>query len=107
MPHHGHYSGRKGIAYYGAWVSQDYQNTGLTDWQVMCGNSAGLLFRGKERVNIGQNPAAKFDGDFHLFINEGFVEEGSQFGVMEIIVWGRELSEGEMWTINAKLSGPQ
>ena len=75
MPHHGHYSGRKGIAYYGAWVSQDYQNTGLTDWQVMCGNSAGLLFRGKERVNIGQNPAAKFDGDFHLFINEGFVEE--------------------------------
>ncbi|CAE7320390.1 unnamed protein product [Symbiodinium sp. CCMP2592] len=109
--YHGHYAGGKGVAYYGTWVSHDYQHTGLTDWQVMCGNSAGVLFRGKDRVNIGQNPAAKFDGDFHLFINEGFVEEASRFGVMEIIVWGRELSEEEMWTsmeyLNAKLSGPQ
>ena len=109
--YHGHYAGGKGVAYYGAWVSMDYQRTGLTDWLVMCGNSAGVLLRGKERVNIGQHAAAKSDADFHVYINEGFVEEASRFGVMEIIVWGRELSEDEMWRsmeyLNAKLSGPQ
>ena len=108
---HGHYGGGRGCAYYSEWVNHDCQHTALTDWLVMCGNSAGVVFRGKERKNVGQPTAVKLQEDFHLYINEGFVEEVSDFGVMEVIVWNRALSEDEMWTsmeyLNWKLSGPE
>ena len=50
-------------------------------------------------------------GDAHLYINEGCHSgEKSDFGVMEVIVWNRALSEDEMWTsmeyLNAKLGPP-
>ena len=53
----------------------------------------------------------KSNGDAHLYINDGHYTESSDFGVMEVIVWNRALSDGEMWTsmkyLNAKLSGPE
>ena len=108
---HGHWMGRVGVTYYNTWVNHDGQHTGLTDWLVMCGNSAGVVFRGQERKNIGQDAAVKSNGDFHLFINEGELQEVSDFGVMEVIVWNRALSEHEMWTsmkyLNSKLSGSE
>ena len=46
-----------------------------------------------------------------MYINDGHFAESSDFGVMEVIVWSRALSEEEMWTsmeyLNWKLSGPE
>ncbi|CAE7301276.1 unnamed protein product [Symbiodinium sp. CCMP2592] len=95
---HGHWHGKVGVTHYNWWVNQEGQHTGLTDWLVLCGNSAGVVFRGQERKNLGQHTGVKAKGDAHLYINEGHTAESSDFGVMEVIVWNRALSEDEMWT---------
>ena len=102
---HGHWGERVGVAYYGGWVV-DQDESSVTDWLVMCGNSAGVAYKGKERKNIGRNGVVKTGGDVHLYINNGF-EEFSDFAVMELIVWSRALSDDEMWStmvyLNSKL----
>ena len=106
---HGHWAGKVGVTYYNTWVHSEGQHTGLTDWLVMCGNSAGVVLRGQEKKNVGHHAAVKSNGDAHLYINNGHFMESSDFGVMEVIVWNRALSEDEMWTsmeyLNSKLSG--
>ena len=110
---HGHWGGAVGVAFYGDWVYQHGWGKPQTDWLVMCGNSAGAIFRGQEKRNIGEGAekVVKSNGDAHLYINDGHYTESSDFGVMEVIVWNRALSDGEMWTsmkyLNAKLSGPE
>ena len=89
---HGHWHQKAGLAYYNAWVT-DHQGSGDTDWLVMCGNSQGVVFAGEERKNIGTRKAAVHQ-EFHLYINKN---EVSDFGVMEVIVWDRALSQDEMW----------
>ncbi|CAE7451379.1 pol [Symbiodinium sp. CCMP2456] len=105
---HGHWAGKVGVTYYNTWVNEEGQLTGLTDWLVLCGNSAGVVFRGKERRNIAQRAPVMSDPDAHLYINDGHFTESSDFGVMEVIVWNRALSDEEMWTsmeyLNWKLS---
>ena len=105
---HGHWGGKVGVTYYNTWVNEDGQLTGLTDWLVLCGNSAGVVFRGRERKNLGQHAPVKSSPDAHLYVNDGHFMESSDFGVMEVIVWNRALSEEEMWTsmeyLNWKLS---
>ena len=105
---HGHWGGKVGVTHYNTWVNEEGQLTGLTDWLVLCGNSAGVVFRGQERKNLGQHTPVKSSPDAHLYINDGHFTESSDFGVMEVIVWNRALSEDEMWTsmeyLNAKLS---
>ena len=93
---HGHWGGRVGVAHYSPWQVSDSSGS-LTDWLVMCGNSEGAVFRGRERRNVGQHPAHKTNFDFHVYINEGYTGEVSEFGVMEVIVWNRALTEDEMW----------
>ena len=108
---HGHWHGKVGVTHYNTWVNEEGQLTGLTDWLVLCGNSAGVVFRGQERKNLGQHTPVKSSPDAHLYINDGHFTESSDFGVMEVIVWNRALSEDEMWTsmeyLNGKLSGPE
>ena len=70
-----------GVTYYGTWVNSQGQQGGLTDWLVMCGNSAGVVLRGQERKNIAGHVAVKSSGDVHLFINEGVLQKVSDFGV--------------------------
>ena len=69
-----------------------------TDWLVMCGNNKGVVFVGKDGKNIAPGHGPQLNADFHLYINEGFANEASDFGVMEVITWNRALSEDEMWT---------
>ena len=100
---HGHWHQRTPLAYYNNWVTP-HVGPALTDWLVMCGNSQGVVFAGTERKNIGERKAAVHQ-EFHLYINEGFTSELSDFGVMEVIVWDRALSEDEMWKSMEYLSG--
>ena len=93
---HGHWAGRVGVAHYQTWQVSDSSGS-QTDWLVMCGNSQGAVFRGREKRNVGQHPAHKMDFDFHVYINEGFTGEVSEFGVMEVIVWDGALPEDDMW----------
>ncbi|CAE7196704.1 unnamed protein product [Symbiodinium sp. CCMP2592] len=103
---HGHHYGKAGVAYYKSWVtSQD--RAASTDWIVLCGNNRRLVFLGEDSTNIAIHPGVLHDRDFNLYINEGFVYETSDFGVMEVITWNRALDEDEMWRsmeyLNAKL----
>jgi len=110
---HGHWNGLVGVAHYNTWVNMDGLTSGRTDWLVMCGNSEGVILRGQEKknLNVNNNVPVKSTGDVHLYINDGHFAESSDFGVMEVIVWSRALSEEEMWTsmeyLNWKLSGPE
>ncbi|CAE7341694.1 unnamed protein product [Symbiodinium sp. CCMP2456] len=103
---HGHWAERVGVAYYGGWVVEAGVSS-KTDWLVMCGNSEGVVYRGKENRNIGHNGEVKTNPDVHLYINKGFDAEVSDFAVMEVIVWNRALSGDEMWStmlyLNSKL----
>ena len=75
----------------------------------MCGSRAGVVFKGQARQNIATRQGA-VHADFHLFVNEG-VHELSDFGVMEVIVWNRALTEDEMWAsmeyLNWKIQAPE
>ena len=94
---HGHWSRQSGVAYYHGWVTP-HQSPSSTDWLVMCGNNKGVVFVGKDGKNIATGHGPQLNADFHLYINEGFANEASDFGVMEVITWNRALSEDEMWT---------
>ncbi|CAE7226203.1 unnamed protein product, partial [Symbiodinium pilosum] len=91
---HGHWAHRAGVAHYGTWVTS-HEGPASEDWIALCGNRAGLVFRGREKISNGRQPGAA--SDFHLYINEGR-HEFSDFGVMEVIVWDRLLTEDEMLT---------
>ena len=103
---HGHWQDRAGLAHYRTWVTP-HDVASSTDWLVMCGNNKKVVFAGNERKNIATQEGVLHDTDFNLYINEGFEQEFSDFGVMEIITWNRALSEDEMWTsmeyLNSKL----
>ena len=94
---HGHWSRQTGVAYYSSWVTP-HENPSNTNWLVMCGNNKGVVFVGKDARNIAVHHGHPHGEDFHLYINEGFANEASDFGVMEVITWNRALSEDEMWT---------
>ncbi|CAE7239452.1 unnamed protein product [Symbiodinium sp. CCMP2592] len=106
---HGHWHDRAGLAHYKTWVTS-YDVPSSTDWLVMCGNNKQVVMAGNERRNIATGQSALHSADFNLYINEGFEQEFSDFGVMEIITWNRALSEDEMWTsmeyLNSKLQAP-
>ena len=94
---HGHHHHRTGVAHYNAWVTP-WDVPSNTDWLVMCGNNKGVVYVGNERRNIAVRHGVLHNADFNLYINEGFANEASDFGVMEVITWNRALSEDEMWT---------
>ena len=94
---HGHHGHRTGVAHYSTWVTP-YEVPSSTDWLVMCGNNKGVVYVGNERRNIAIRHGVLHSEDFHLYINEGFTNEASDFAVMEVITWNRALSEDEMWT---------
>ena len=94
---HGHWSRQTGVAYYSSWVTP-HESPSNTNWLVMCGNNKGVVYVGNEQRNIAKGDGVLHSEDFHLYINEGFANEASDFGVMEVITWNRALSEDEMWT---------
>ena len=95
---HGHHGQRVGVAHYNTWVTPYEVSTRNTDWLVMCGNNKGVVYVGNERRNIAICLGHLHNADFHLYINEGFTGEASDFAVMEVITWNRALSDYEMWT---------
>ena len=94
---HGHHGQRTGVAHYNTWVTR-WDVPSNTDWLVMCGNNKGVVYVGNDQRNIAVRHGHPHGEDFHLYINEGFANEASDFGVMEVITWNRALSEDEMWT---------
>jgi len=95
---HGHWGGQTGVAHYNSWVTHHARSPRSTDWIVMCGNNKGVVYVGKDAKNIAVRHGHLHNADFHLYINEGFTNEASDFAVMEVITWNRALSEDEMWT---------
>ena len=96
---HGHWQGKVGVAFYSTWVTSEEEIAPeqREDWLVMCGNSNGVVYRGREKKNVGHHAAVKTSGNVDLYVNEGH-QEFSDFGVMEVITWKRPLSDDEMWT---------
>ncbi|CAE7273024.1 unnamed protein product, partial [Symbiodinium pilosum] len=92
---HGHWEGHTGVAHYGTWVTS-LQGSASEDWIPLCGNRAGLVFWGLQKVSNGKQGVAA--PDVHLYINDGGINELSDLGVMEVIVWDRLLTEDEMLT---------
>jgi len=97
---HGHHHKRVGLAHYSTWVTAHPHppEVGDTEWVVMCGNREGLVMSGLDRTDKGKHPGVKYHKNFNLYINEGYLNEVSDWGVMEVITWNRPLTEEEMWT---------
>lgn len=98
---HGHHASRAGIAYSSKWVTNE--NVAITDpterqkWLVMCFSRAGIVMRGTERKNIAAQEGGTYHKNFNVYINEGYLNEVSDFGAMELITWRRSLTEPELW----------
>ncbi len=101
---HGHWSNKRGVAYYGqnaaAWVTDQYQVSASPagDWLVMCGKNPGtapnnILRHGEPR---GIKDTA-FEANWTLTINTGLVGgEYSDWAVAHAIVWDKALTDAEM-----------
>ena len=95
---HGHWSGKAGVAHYSKWVTKHNAETSDEDWVVMCGsNGAQRVYSGMANsTNIATAVGKQLTKDEPLYINKGFNDEVSEFGVMEVITWDRALSDEEM-----------
>ena len=100
---HGHFGGYAGVAFYvdgwktykhGANVSPN------TNWAVFCGTNAGSQLKLANGVSVGT--AHGGTGDASLWVNGGQYlnypgNEKSDFAIAEVVVWGRGLTEDEMY----------
>ena len=95
---HGHWSGKAGVAFYNTWVTKNDILYNSDDWLVMCGtNGAQRVYSGMANsTNIATAVGKQLTKDEPLYINHGYSNENSDFGVMEVITWDRALSEEEM-----------
>ena len=95
---HGHWSGKAGVAYYNKWVTKNDMDYCDEDWVVLCGtNGAQRVYSGMANsTNIATAVGKQLTKDEPLYINHGYSNENSDFGVMEVITWDRALSEEEM-----------
>ena len=103
---HGHWMGRRGVAYYDAWMTPYGRSVGgsVTDWLVMCGTNGAA-----RQLVDGENVAEKSvirgggsgGGDKGLGVNYAprggqYSNERSRWAVAELLVWKRVLSIMEM-----------
>ena len=95
---HGHWSGKAGVAYYNKWVTKTDMDYSDTDWVVLCGtNRAQRVYSGMANsTNIATAVGKELTKDEPLYINHGYSDENSEFGVMEVITWDRALSDEEI-----------
>ena len=95
---HGHYSARRGVAYYEGWMSQRTVGV-VSDWNVMCGTNRGRRLY-VDDINMAQGDLNGGSSDKYLGINYAkdacCSHEKSDWAVAEIMTWSRSLSEDEM-----------
>ena len=100
---HGHWSSRTGVAHYQTW-NTPHSGPNNKEWLVYCGTSGKRVMNGAGK-NIANNKANDLTRDYNLVVNTP--GERSEFGVMEVIVWNKHLSEDDMEKVveylNAKL----
>ena len=103
---HGHWLGKRGIAYYDGLVTPDTTSQGsLMDWLVMCGkNAASQAFTVDGQLG---ETGTTTGGNKQLTINRGFVgSNGSQYSdwaVAEVVIWDRHLNSEEMLAVDRHL----
>ena len=95
---HGHWSGKVGVAYYNKWVTKNDIKSNTAEWLVLCGtNGAQRVYSGTANsTNIATAVGKELTKDEPLYINHGYSDEASEFGVMEVITWDRALSDEEI-----------
>ena len=103
---HGHWNGRRGVAYY----NQNYDLSSAsskgtaTDWLVMCGKNDASPALSVDGVLVEDSIANRGSGDHQLSINNGSPEY-SDWAVAEILVWDRHLASEEMLEADRYLRG--
>jgi hypothetical protein len=108
---HGHYGGYVGVAEYGYTLMSDWRNKSLafdTDWLIFCGQNAApwRFFANGQSVGIvdseppmrtesrlGVNHCEYWNGWYCDYLN-------TDFGIMEIAIWNRTLSQDEILTMH-------
>lgn len=110
---HGHWSGGAGQMYARAWlVGTGAVNSGkipLTDWLYMCtaigsATSYTVLVNGYANyTTLGQTIVTPYQDGGAININVGdSTTEFSTFGVTELIMWNRTLSDSELFQVRLK-----
>ena len=106
---HGHFNGRRGVAYYESWMTQSSTSVGtLTNWLVMCGKDsspfpANILVDGAASGIAAPGSAAAGGGA--LAINTGYSWDISDWALSAVIIWDQLLTDAEMSTASSALLG--
>jgi hypothetical protein len=111
---HGHWfnsstnTSHKGVSLYNNWITNSSSNliTPKTDWLIMCGSNNDSTQDGNhilaDGVPVGiEEPNITKIGD-RLSINSK-QQEASDFGLSQIIIWDRQLSNEELVIVNKGL----
>ena len=89
---HGHWANRVGVAHYNTWATP-YNGPSNEDWLVYCGTAKRRVMKG-DAINIANHNGQDLSKPYDLCVNTP--GERSEFGIMEVITWDRQLSEDEM-----------
>ncbi|CAE7543597.1 unnamed protein product [Symbiodinium sp. CCMP2592] len=93
---HGHWAGNTGVTYYQEWNTQSSRHHGSEDWVVLCGTNNKQVYDGRDpSKNIAGSVGKAFAQVEKLYVNRGH-HEYSDFGVMEIITYKKQLTEKEI-----------
>ena len=92
---HGHWASQVGVAHYQHWNTNSHRNGGNEDWLVMCGTDNRQAYLGSSPdTNIATNNGHSFgNGEHRLVTNR---REKSNFAIMEVMVWQRQLTQAEI-----------
>lgn len=92
---HGHWNGYSGVAYYSAWATNPRRNKNSQNWIVLCGGiQSSFLLETGNLISGGLQVQG-------LGVNVGgccWMDEPSQWAIMELAVWNRKLTDQEMST---------
>jgi hypothetical protein len=93
---HGHWGGRRGVAHYDSWVTDQINIDPSTNWLVMCGKSGGASPTNilRDGISCATN-AIQLTTNAQMAINQYFLEK-SDYAFSHVLIWDQELSDSEM-----------
>jgi len=100
---HGHWGGNTGVCHYNQWNTAHSRYGNKEDWVVLCGTNNKQVYDGRDgSTNIATANGQGFDKDERLYVNDGH-NEFSDFAVMEIITYKKQLSKEKIQEVMAYL----
>ena len=105
---HGHHSGNSGIAFYeNGYKTASTSTLTANNWVVMCGtNDQNVLIPNNILVNgvsSGTANGGVGGSQYKLSINDGAINEPSNFAFHQVLIWDRGLTTEQMQIVSASM----